>query len=170
MKPKKRKRKLPAEVEADLRFVSENMRLSGFSGKITPELVEYALRQHRRHPALVRGEAYVRRVLAGCTPDQINWLVKATDEVQFLLKLSEFAIEQSVTLRKTVLDRLGDGNRSATGAQMTPTSKTSSSLGCASNLAPRTDAAISRGELVRQKLAAAEGGSLSADQAAHLLG
>jgi hypothetical protein len=95
MKPGKPKRKLPPAVEADLRFISENMKLSGFSRKVTPELVEHALRLHRRDPALRRGEAYLARVLLGCTPDQLNRLLKTTNEVEYMLRLAEFAIEQS---------------------------------------------------------------------------
>ena len=59
----KRKPKLPTAVKGDLRFISENMRLSGFSGKITPELVKHALKLHRRVPALACGKAHTARVL-----------------------------------------------------------------------------------------------------------
>jgi hypothetical protein len=39
---------LPAEVEAILRFVSENQRLSGFRGKITPKTVQHRLKLYRQ--------------------------------------------------------------------------------------------------------------------------
>jgi hypothetical protein len=41
------KRKAPKEVAEVLRFISENMKLSGFSGKITPAVEEHALRLFR---------------------------------------------------------------------------------------------------------------------------
>ena len=55
----KRTRKLPPEVEATLRFISENMKLSGFSGEITPELEKHTLKLYRqgklkRKPPLFR--------------------------------------------------------------------------------------------------------------------
>lgn len=55
----RRTRKLPPEVESVLRFISQNMRLSGFSGKITPELEKHALKLYRqgklrRKPPLFR--------------------------------------------------------------------------------------------------------------------
>lgn len=94
--PAARKRlKLPPTVEADLRFISENMQLSGFSGKITPELVEHMLTLHRRHPVIARGETIVWRVVSGCTRQQRTRLLVTTNEVEFLLKLAEFAIQQT---------------------------------------------------------------------------
>lgn len=45
---RKRMRKLPPEVEATLRFISENMKLSGFSGQITPELEAHTLKLYQQ--------------------------------------------------------------------------------------------------------------------------
>jgi hypothetical protein len=55
----KRTQELPAEVEDALRFISENMKLSGFSGTITPKVKEHALKLYRqkrlrRKPPLFR--------------------------------------------------------------------------------------------------------------------
>jgi hypothetical protein len=53
---------------------------------------------------------------------------------------------------------------------MTKNSLTPSSSATASKMDPRLAAAIARGEVVREKLAADEGGSVSTEQAARLLG
>ncbi len=53
---------------------------------------------------------------------------------------------------------------------MTPHPKTSTTSSNAPKIYPTLDAAIARGEIVRQKLAANEGGSVSAVQAARILG
>lgn len=45
---RKRTRKLPPEVETTLGFISENMKLSGFSGKITPELEAHTLKLYQQ--------------------------------------------------------------------------------------------------------------------------
>lgn len=53
---------------------------------------------------------------------------------------------------------------------MTPDPTTPSSPGGAPQMDPRLAAALARGEMVRQQLAVAEGGSISTAQAARLLG
>lgn len=45
---RKRTRKLPPEVEATLRFISENTKICGFSGKITPELEAHTLKLYQK--------------------------------------------------------------------------------------------------------------------------
>jgi hypothetical protein len=78
----KRKAKLPPEVESVLKFISENQRLSGFSGKITPELEGHVLelwkqgKLKRRKPILNK-KAWLerRRVMNALTPRKVaNWL------------------------------------------------------------------------------------------------
>jgi len=95
----KSKRKLPAEVEADLRLISQNMKLSGFSGQITPQTVQRALELHHRDPLLKRGDAYLLRVLGGVTPDQRSSLEEAKNEVEYFLMLAKFALVQSRSLK-----------------------------------------------------------------------
>jgi hypothetical protein len=95
MKPAKPKRKLPPAVAAERRIITENIRLSGYTGTITPAMLEHALKLHRENPLLARGVAYIERVVRRCTPDQVRRLLTTINEVEFLLTLTEFAVEYS---------------------------------------------------------------------------